>query len=385
MTPQLAVSGAVQFGQPWTLEVTAPGGIGLGYLLVGFSNTSASLLGGVALPLDLGVLFSDPLWSGCQLAIDPSYLVLPYTFDPNSNGGTWSKNFPGFDVGFLFAQAINVDPDFVSRVAGVSRGLIVGPESTAFAGSYVPELVLIPAGSFVMGSNASSDEPYYSSSIERPTHPVLISQPFWMGRTEVTQAEFELVMGYNPSILVGADHPVQGVSWWDATLYCQTLTFWESYLGGIPEGYEYRLPTEAEWEYACRAGSLAEFNFGDELLCGQARFRKSLHSGEDCAGATETAVVASYPPNAWGLYDMHGNVAEWCSDFYAPYTAGAKMDPFVSTGDPSIPFGLQRVVRGGSFGAESANCRSATRLASHEHSGVLNFGFRVVLAPVLEP
>jgi len=109
VTPELSVTGVVQSGQPWTLEVTAPGGMGLGYLLVGFSNTSASALGGVPLPLDLGAYFGDPLWVGCELAIDPGYLILPYTFDPNASGGTWTQNVPGFDTGQLYLQALNVD------------------------------------------------------------------------------------------------------------------------------------------------------------------------------------------------------------------------------------------------------------------------------------
>ncbi|QDU85604.1 Serine/threonine-protein kinase pkn1 [Planctomycetes bacterium Pla163] len=376
VTPELSIIGPVQSGQPWTLEVTAPGGLGLGYLLVGFSNTSASALGGVPLPLDLGAFFADPLWGGCELAIDPSYQFLPYTFDPNANGGLWSKNFPGFDTGQLYLQALNIDADFTTRIAGVSQGMLVSSVS-----QFVPGMVPIAPGTFDMGSNAPSGAPYFGSSVEQPVHSVTISQPFWMGQHEVTQAEYEALMGSNPAFYLGANRPVERVTWFDAVAYCQALTAQESALGNVPAGYEYRLPTEAEWEYACRAGTTTEFNVGDELFCSDARFDATYHptgNFSSCGNPPGTVDVGSYAPNAWGLFDMQGNVWEWCLDSFASYPAGPVTDPFVTGGS-------LRVYRGGSWNGTSGNCRSADRDGTGPGFPGFDVGFRVVLAPVLVP
>jgi formylglycine-generating enzyme required for sulfatase activity len=370
VTPTLAVSGDVRSGQSWTLEVTAPGGVGFGYLLIGFSNTTASALGGLSLPLDLGALFADPLWTGCSVHVDPSYALQAYTFDPNQNGGLATFTFPGWDIGTVYVQAVNIDPDFVSRIAGVSRGLAV--RRTAPTG-----LVPIDPGTFAMGSNAPDSAPYFGSSTQRPVHSVTISRPFWMGRHEVTQAEYEALMGFNPSLEVGASLPVDSVSWDDAQAYCAALTVTEALAGNVPLGYEYRLPTEAEWEYACRAGTTTEFNVGAGLYCDQANFDFSYHSNSSC-NPIGTVAVGSYAANAWGLFDMHGNVREWCLDTYAPYTADAVRDP-LATG------GTQRVIRGGSWDSNSAGCRSARRASVAPNQASDIFGFRVVLAPIVTP
>lgn len=377
VTPELAVVGAVQSGQPWTLEVTAAGGIGLGYLLVGFSNTSASVLGGVPLPLDLGGFFGDPLWSGCELTIDPSYLILPYTFDPNANGGTWSVDFQGFSSGSIYLQALNIDPDFATSLAGVSSGLFVTSSKQSVSG-----LIPIPPGTFEMGSNAPIGAPYFSSSNERPVRPVTISQPFWISSCEVTQAEYEALMGSNPSAHTGPDRPVERVSWFDAVAYCQALTAQAALLGSLPAGYEYRLPTEAEWEYACRAGTTREFNLGDELLCSDAWFSTTFHptpGSTPCSNPSGTTDVATYSANAWSLHDMHGNVWEWCLDSFAPYSPGPQSDPFV-TGVSGT-----RVLRGGTWNGASYLCRSAYRGLADPTTASSNMGFRVVLAPALVP
>jgi formylglycine-generating enzyme required for sulfatase activity len=370
VTPTLAVVGDVRAGQTWTLEVTAPGGVGLGYLLIGFSNTTASALGGLPLPLDLGALFGDPLWTGCPVNVDPSHSLQAYTFDPYTDGGRASFTLPGWDVGTVFVQVVNIDTDFVSRFAGVSRGLAV--RRTAPNG-----MVPIDPGTFEMGSNAPNAAPYFGSRTQMPVHFVTIGQPFWMGRHEVTQAEYESLMGFNPSLTIGANLPVDSVSWNDAQAYCSALTAAESLAGNVPVGYEYRLPTEAEWEFACRAGTTTEFNVGAGLFCGQANFDFSYHSNSSC-NPFGTVDVGSYAPNAWGLFDMHGNVREWCLDAYAPYTADAVTDPLVT-------IGAQRVIRGGSWDSNSAGCRSARRASAAPTQASDIFGFRVVLAPVVTP
>jgi len=371
VTPSLSVSGGVKAGQNWTLEIRAPGGIGLGYLLIGFSNTNASALGGLPLPLDLGVFFARPLWSGCPLNVDPSYEIRPYAFDPNASGGLAQLSFPGWDVGTVFMQAMNLDADFVTRVAGVSAGLAVQRTPP-------PGMVTVQPGTFVMGSNAPNNAPYFGQPIEKPAHTVTISYGFAIAQREVTQAEYTALMGSNPSTQLGPNRPVDSVTWFDARAYCIALTAVETLAGNVPSGFEYRLPTEAEWEYACRAGITTEFNLGSTLFCVEARFLFSYHSNSFCPNSSSTADVGSYPPNLWALHDMHGNVSEWCLDSFASYPLGPVTDPFV-TGGPA------RVLRGGGWQSPSNTCRSATRVGDAPGSTNSTIGFRVVLAPVLVP
>jgi formylglycine-generating enzyme required for sulfatase activity len=237
-------------------------------------------------------------------------------------------------------------------------------------------MVPIPAGTFAMGSNAAGGVPYNGNSSTQPVHQVTLSYSFWMGATEVTQAQYGALMGTNPSNFVGANNPVERVLWSDAQAYCDALTTQQAALGNVPPGYQYRLPTEAEWEYACRAGTTTEFNVGNALFCNQAKFGYSYHSNSGCNSST-TVPVASYAPNAWGLYDMHGNVQEWCLDSDAPYSPGAVTNPFV-TGGP------YRVLRGGNWTNDSGWCRSAHRAYGPGGTSSI-IGFRVVLAPILVP
>ncbi len=243
--------------------------------------------------------------------------------------------------------------------------------------SPVAGMIAIPAGAFEMGSNAASGTPYNGSSGTQPVHNVTISQSFWMGEQEVTQAEYQGIMGVNPSNFLGASLPVEQVSWQDARAYCSALTAQERALGNVPFEYEYRLPTEAEWEYACRAGTTTEFNFGPDLFCADAHFGYSLHSNSSCNSGSTTE-VGSYAPNAFGLYDMHGNVRELCLDSYAAYGPGALTDPFV-TGSPL------RVTRGGGWADNSSDCRSGVRHSRNLGQSSSILGFRVVLSEVLVP
>jgi formylglycine-generating enzyme required for sulfatase activity len=242
-----------------------------------------------------------------------------------------------------------------------------------------PGFALIQPGTFLMGSNAAGGAPYFGSSAEQPVHAVTITKPFWMGTTEVTQAQYQALIGGNPSSFVGPNNPVERVSWLSAQFYCAALTAQQTALGKVPAGYQYRLPTEAEWEYACRAGTTTEFNVGSGLLCNQAKFLFSYHSsGPGGCPPIGTVPVGQYPANAWGLHDMHGNVGEWCLDSFANYPAGAVTDPFATGGS-------NRVFRGGTFFAFSSSCRSASRGTSTPSSALDIIGFRVVLAPVLVP
>jgi len=253
------------------------------------------------------------------------------------------------------------------------------------ANTPAPNMVWIPAGTFPMGSNAGPPDgvpPYNPQANERPVHQVTISRPFWIGRHEVTQAEYQALMGTNPSFHQGpawpnsGNQPVEMVAHNAAMAYCAALTAQQAAIGRVPTGYQYRLPTEAEWEYCCRAGTTTEFHCGPTLVCGQANFYYSMHTGSSC-NSLGTAVVGSYAANAWGLHDMHGNVWEWCLDAWdgsANYPSGPVVDPFVQSG----PW---QVYRGGSWMGNSYYCRSACRSGGYMPGRHL--GFRVVLAPVL--
>jgi formylglycine-generating enzyme required for sulfatase activity/photosystem II stability/assembly factor-like uncharacterized protein len=257
-----------------------------------------------------------------------------------------------------------------------------------------PDMVWIPAGTFLMGSPPT--EPARDSD-EDPQTAVTISRGFWIGRHEVTQAEYLDVMRTNPSYFNGMPYPggpdygvdlkrpVEKVSWIDATNYCGVLTERERLAGRLPAGYVYRLPTEAEWEYACRAETTTVFHYGNDLRSGMANF-DSQYEYPPCgdsrlwcynpSGTTleRTTAVGSYGPNAWGLYDMHGNVWEWCLDWYGPYCGGSVTDP---TGPAS---GSHRVDRGGCWNNPGVYCRSADRGGGIPDWNYETGGFRVVLA-----
>ncbi len=166
-----------------------------------------------------------------------------------------------------------------------------------------------PPGTFLMGSPPSEPQRWD----DEQQHRVTLSKGFWLGVTPVTQAQWQAVMGSNPSHFQGDDRPVEEVSWDDCQEFCKRLA--------ERDGQRYRLPTEAEWEYACRAGTTTPFHFGATLSTEQANYDGNYTYGEGKKGKyrEETTPVGSFPANAWGLHDMHGNVWEWCQDWYGPY------------------------------------------------------------------
>jgi formylglycine-generating enzyme required for sulfatase activity len=225
--------------------------------------------------------------------------------------------------------------------------MAIGSEVTT--NSVGMKLRLIPAGSFRMGSEKGSDV---------PVHQVTITKPFYIGVTEVTQEQWEKVVGVNPSRTRGAGLPVEAVSWYDARSFCRLLS--------DKEKEKYRLPTEAEWEYACRAGTVTEYYWGEEY---DGRYA--------CCNADSdyrSQPVASRLPNQWGLHDMSGNLWEWCEDWFAPFPRGDQVDPRGPTG------GEYKVLRGGSYMMVMEACRSAHRYAlkQDERAEGTGLGFRVV-------
>jgi formylglycine-generating enzyme required for sulfatase activity len=231
------------------------------------------------------------------------------------------------------------------------------------------KLIWIPAGTFMMGSPANEK----GLSGDEWQHEVTLTQTYYLGMTPVTQSQYQQVMGENPSYFQGtkikafsSHHPVENISWDDAAEFCRRLSELpaEKAVGRV-----YRLPTEAEWEYACRAGSKTAYSFGEssESLGDYAWF--------DGNSNNQTHPVGEKKANAWGLYDMHGNVWEWCSDWYDGYPEGAVSDPAGPQG------GSDRVYRGGCFIGVAALCRSGFRygrVPSYRFNGL---GFRVALSP----
>jgi formylglycine-generating enzyme required for sulfatase activity len=254
-------------------------------------------------------------------------------------------------------------------------------QPVAFTNSIGMSFCLIPPGEFMMGSPESERGRSYS---EGPQHRVRITRPFYLGVYEVTQAEYERVMGTNPSVFARArdeamsgydtgHFPVDRVSWYDAVEFCRRLS-------AMPEeqaaGRVYRLPTEAQWEYACRAGTTPPFYFGSVLDGHQANCNGHSPYGTTKKGSflSRPTAVGSYSPNAFGLYDMHGNVQEWVSDWFAQdyYSQSPCQDP------PGPASGSLRVLRGGNWGTAAVTCRSASRFALKPDFPVFA-GFRVAI------
>ncbi|RJP26266.1 MAG: formylglycine-generating enzyme family protein [Candidatus Omnitrophota bacterium] len=206
------------------------------------------------------------------------------------------------------------------------------------------EMVLIPAGTFMMGSPDNEQD---RGPDEGPQHQVTITKPFYMGKYEVTQAQWQAVMGSNPSAFSNKpNHPVEKVSWTD----CQTFI---TKLNGMGLG-TFRLPTEAEWEYACRAGTTTSFYWGEDPNDSQIG-HYAWYSGNNTPSGTKE--VGLKLPNAWGLLDMWGNAFEWCQDLYGSYPSNSQTDPTGPTG------GSSRVVRGGHWFGYARYCRSAYRMS----------------------
>lgn len=223
-----------------------------------------------------------------------------------------------------------------------------------------PEMVALPAGTFQMGETGRRNAV--------PVHAVALPA-FAIGKYEVTQGEWKALMGANPSqnAACGDDCPVENVSWNDAREFARRL--------GAKTGKTYRLPSEAEWEYACRAGTVTPYHFGETLSADKANYNGNFVYGAGKKGAyrEKTMPVGSFPGNPWGLHDMHGNVWQWCHDWHGGYSGKAVTDP------QGPKTGKNRVLRGGSWGSHPIFCRSANRNFTDPDSRTEFNGFRVVL------
>jgi len=251
-------------------------------------------------------------------------------------------------------------------------------ETVDLGGGVKMELVWVPAGSFQMGSTDSEvardneGRDNEGPNDESPVHTVELDG-FWMGKFEVTQEQYQAVMGKNPSYFKGAKNPVERVSWNDAADFCRKLT--DSVgraCSPASAGRTFRLPTEAEWEYACRAGSTTRFCFGDS------DGGLGAYAWYDGNSRKQTHPAGERKPNAWGLYDMHGSVWEWCGD-----RPGEKYYDDSDRKDPQRPSsdGI-RMLRGGSWRDGPGSCRSASRNRGDPRKAIVNsIGFRVVVSP----
>ena len=250
------------------------------------------------------------------------------------------------------------------------------------------DMVWIKPGTFTMGS----PEDELGRDDDEVQHQVTLTKGYWLGKYEVTQRQWRTVMESNPSKFVGDDLPVEQVSWEDAMEFCRKLTERERNAERLPSGYEYTLPTEAQWEYACRAGTTSSLNNGKNVSSAEVREKgvcdnldevgwywmnggmKNWNGGDDPAICTHPG--GQKKPNNWGLYDMHGNVCEWCLDWVGDYQTSSVTDP---KGSNTSKF---RVLRGGGWSSFPRYCRSANRIWGVPHCRGCDLGFRLALTPV---
>ncbi|MDD5135451.1 MAG: formylglycine-generating enzyme family protein [Phycisphaerae bacterium] len=271
-------------------------------------------------------------------------------------------------IAFVTAKEVekNQEPNIAQqqKKAAADAGLSI--EKTIDLGNEVNiTLVYIPAGQFDMGS--PMDEIKRDS--DEAQHRIKLTKAFYIGKFEVTQLQYRIIMGDNPSKFGGDKLPVDNVNWYEACRFLKKLS--------DKTGLKFRLPTEAEWEYACRAGTKTAFNTGTTIDSDFANYDATKPYANGIIGEElkRTSEVGSYQPNAFGLYDMHGNVWEWCSDFYDDdyYKVTPLMDPKGSAQ------GGGRVIRGGAWNEKAYKCRSADRNNRREKANQPTIGFRVVM------
>lgn len=296
-------------------------------------------------------------------------------FEPTASTGGYSRDSRRFLRIILgFGVAIGLLLLTLTACGGGGGGGTPAPTSYTLPGGLTLEMVSIPAGTFTMG-NSDWEQIQYMN--EGPQHTVTLSA-FSMSKCLITQAQWQALMGSNPSYFSGdLSRPVEEVSYADITQADGFLDKLNAATSSTrPAGQVFRLPTEAEWEYAARAGTTTRFYWGDDFFYTQ--IENYCWYSENSRGTTHP--VGLKLPNAWGLYDMAGNVWEWCQDWDGRYGSGPQTDPAGPTS------GMFRVLRGGSFGVLGNDCRSATRGGGYYPTErYCYFGLRVVLASPRTP
>jgi formylglycine-generating enzyme required for sulfatase activity len=217
------------------------------------------------------------------------------------------------------------------------------------------EMIWCKPGSFVMGPDEKRQD--------SPAHPVILTEGFYLGKYEVTQEQYQKVTGNNPSRFKGDNFPVEMVSWNDAVEFCEILSKREN-----RRGWKFSLPTEAQWEYACRAGTTTTYSWGNTISPNHANYPESK--------LKKTQETGSYSPNSWGFYDMHGNVAEWCNDYFGPYSQDLSLDPQGPVSAPDF------VRRGGSWFAQLRYVKAAGRIGGKPDRKERYIGFRVAFSQI---
>lgn len=269
-----------------------------------------------------------------------------------------SQHFPCHNERRSRLDIVGVQLRFCDR--GSVRNMSIGQERSD--NELKMKLCWCPSGEFRMGREHEMGKHQVA---------VTLTRGFWLGKYEVTQSQYKAVIGENPSRFQGESLPVETLTWSEATEFCRKLTELESKAGRLPEGWEYRLPTEAQWEYACRAGTTTMFSFGDE----EGQVGDYAWYADNSFSRT-TDAVGRRKANAWGLCDMHGNVWEWCRDAWQSRLPGGK-DPEVSAKSS------KRVARCGGYYNTATGCRSAMRSSfALDKRGYGELGFRVAVVRV---
>nr|WP_246844254.1 bifunctional serine/threonine-protein kinase/formylglycine-generating enzyme family protein [Hydrocoleum sp. CS-953] len=303
--------------------------------------------------------FTPPPQISQKLTVPP---VINETFPPP----TFLTPIPESEIGEIFTFEVVTVNNFgkiIRRTPASARQKIED-----LGNGIKLEMIYIPGGNFIMGSPEDKPRKY---DIESPPHQVTI-QPFYMSKYPITQNQYQTIMGENPSNFKGGNFPVENVTWHHATEFCQRLC--------EKTGKIYKLPSESQWEYACRARTSTPFYFGETITSELANYNSNYIYGKVSKSnyRQETTNVGIFPPNAFGLYDMHGNVWEWCLDIWHDNYNGAPNDGSVWEKGESIN---QRVIRGGSWNDNPNHCRSAFRFNNYFDNCIINLGFRVLLLP----
>jgi formylglycine-generating enzyme required for sulfatase activity len=322
------------------------------------------------------------------------YLAAPwYRFDPVTQearwaGGAGAANVPeGSLLDLHLKKADTSDLLAKAKVPAPTgaRKRAVAKEEKNYQNEEGIELLWVKPGTFKMGSPKDEEGRFHYET----QHKVTLTQGYWLAKTELTQAQWKAVTGNNPSTYAssGLTAPVENISWEEAMEYCRRLTDLERARRAIPPGWEYTLPTEAQWEFACRAGTETAYSFGNDPAdlhkYGNYNEKTGNFPNADMAhddGKEFSATVGSYPANKFGFHDMHGNVFEWCRDAMDPHPLTADYGA-ADTTDPLGAIGSLRIYRGGGFNYTAHICRSAYRYAYPPSNRSLNLGFRPALSP----